>query len=103
MRVRFALLLVGLLGLLAVPVASADHSEGAALASAQGAYRWTIPATDVFGIEIRNRMWFNARRLADGTATGHFLYVQQAEGETFVFGVRVTCMGTPASNRAKVG
>jgi hypothetical protein len=103
MRVRFALLLVGLLGLLgllAVPTAS---SHNAAVASARGAYHWTIPATDIFGIEIRNAMWFEARRHADGTADGHFLYIQQAEGETFVFAVEVTCLGTPAPNRAKVG
>lgn len=101
MRVRFALLLVGLLGLLAVLPSPASSSH--VVASARGAYHWTIPATDVFGIEIRNQMWFKARRLADGTAVGRFFYIQQAEGETFVFAVDVTCLGTPAPNRAKVG
>jgi hypothetical protein len=103
MRLRFAVPLVALLGVLAAPVASAKHSDAGVVASAEGAYHWTIPATDVFGIEIQNAMWFNARRLADGTATGRFFYLQRAEGETFTFGVDVTCMRTPAPNRAKIG
>jgi hypothetical protein len=103
MRVRLVLLLVGLLALLAVPLAPASSSHHGVVASAKGAYHWTIPATDVFGIEITNQMWFKAHRHADGSATGRFLYIQQAEGETFVFAVDVTCLGTPAPNRAKVG
>jgi hypothetical protein len=103
MRVRFVLLLVGLLGLLAVSLAPPSSSHNGVVASARGAYHWTIPASDVFGIEIRNQMWFKARRSADGTATGHFLYIQQVAGETFAFAIDVTCLGTPAANRAKVG
>jgi hypothetical protein len=103
MRVRLVMLLAGLVGLLAVPLAAASGSHHGVVASAKGAYQWTIPASDVFGIEIRNQMWFKAHRFSDESATGRFVYVQQAEGETFVFAVDVTCLGTPAPNRAKVG
>jgi len=103
MRLRWAFLLVALLGVLASPAASAKLSDNGVVASAEGAYQWTISETDVFGIEIENAMWFNARRLADGSVTGRFFYIQRAEGETFAFGVDVTCFGAPATNRAKIG
>jgi hypothetical protein len=104
MRVRTALLLVGIAGLLAVPVATAERSGHTnRLATAEGHVHWTIPLPNAFGVEIKNRLSFEARQRAGGGATGHFSYVQIADGQTYKFKVSVTCMGIYDGNRAKIG
>ena len=99
MRLRTILTLVALVAFLAVPAAAADQGSSA---SAKGAVTWTIPP-ETFGVEIHNILAFTAKARPDGTADGRFLYIQTAEGESFVFGVDVTCMKTYDGNRAKIG
>ena len=60
MRVRTLLLLIGIVGVFAVPVAVADDSKNATVAFAKGNVRWTIPLPNAFGVEVGNHLWFNA-------------------------------------------
>ena len=86
--------------LLAIPTASA----GGAAASANGSAHWTIPLPNAFGVEVENRtLSFNARKHADGSASGRFEYHQVVEGQAFRFNVSVTCMTVFDGNRAKLG
>ena len=105
MHVRIAsLALVGTVGLLAVPAATAAPPHGAVVASANGGVHWTIPLPNPFGVEVRNQpLAFNARKYEDGSATGRFEYHQVVEGESFNFNVDVTCMNIYDGNRAKIG
>jgi hypothetical protein len=100
MHIRTALAIVALL--LAVPATSTAGSGGP-VQSATGGIHWTIPP-DVFGIEVGNQpLAFNARKYADGSVSGHFTYHQVGGGESFNFGVEVTCMNVYDVNRAKIG
>jgi hypothetical protein len=102
MRVRRALVLIGIGGLLSVSSAAAE--PGAPVASANGGAHWTIELPNPFGVEVWNRaLSFNARKYADGSVDGHFEYHQVVEGEAFVFNVDVTCMNVYDGNRAKIG
>jgi hypothetical protein len=104
MHVRTAVALVAIAGLLAIPVAAAGGSGGAAVASASGGVHWTIPLPNQFGVEVWNRtLAFNARRYADGSVSGRFEYHQVVEGEAFKFNVDVTCFEVYDGNRAKIG
>ena len=70
MHVRTPLALLGIAGLLAVPVAAAGGS-GAVVASAEGSSHWTIPLPNAFDVEVWNRtLSLNTRRYADGSITG---------------------------------
>jgi hypothetical protein len=103
MRVRNFLVLLVSAGLLAVPVAGAAQGGGA-VASANGGVHWTIPLPNPFGVEVRNQpLSFHARKYADGSAEGSFVYHQIVEGESFNFHVDVTCMNVYDGNRAKIG
>ena len=103
MHVRKALAFAGLAALLAVPAAAASRSESAVVASANGGIHWTIPLPNAFGVEVVSQpLAFNARRYADGSADGHFVYRQSAGGDTVEFNVDVTCMNV-YGNRAKIG
>jgi hypothetical protein len=103
MHVRKALLLVALAALLAVPAAAASQSGNAVVASATGGIHWTIPLPNLFGVEVVSQpLAFDARRYADGSADGHFVYRQSAGGDTVEFDVDVTCMNV-YGNRAKIG
>ena len=102
MRVRTALAIVAVL--LAVPATTAAGSGRDVVASANGGIHWTIPLPNDFGVEVRNQpLAFNARKYADGTVSGHFTYHQIVEGESFNFGVDVTCVNVYDGNRAKIG
>ena len=102
MHVRSVLALAGVAGLLAVPFAIA--SPGGSVQSATGGIHWTIPLPNPFEVEVRNQpLAFTARKDADGNVTGHFTYHQVVEGESFNFGVDVTCMNIYDGNRAKIG
>ena len=102
MRVRSLIALIGLVGLLAVPTATAK--SGDVVASANGGVHWTIPLPNPFGVEVRNQpLAFNARKYADGSVSGQFNYHQIVEGESFNFNVDVTCMNVYDGNRAKIG
>jgi len=104
MQVRRALTLLGIAGVLAVPVTAAAQSGGAVLASANGSAHWTIPLPNAFGVVVENRtLAFNARKYEDGSVTGQFEYHQVVEGEAFKFHVDVTCMNVYDGNRAKIG
>lgn len=101
MHVRTALVVVGIAGLLAAPTAAG--SQGDVVASATGGIHWTIPAPNAFGGEVVSQpLAFNARRYADGSAAGEFVYHQTFAGETVAFNVDVTCMNV-YGNRAKIG
>ena len=93
---------------------------GSLAAKAEGNYDFFIPADfngGIFGIDIDNRLTFNARRTADGAVTGHYSYTQSALGQDFIFSGVITCFqiydtpvlvrfpGIPAmtQNRAKWG
>jgi hypothetical protein len=103
MHARFALALLGIIGLFAVPFAAAK-SGGAVVASANGGVHWTIPLPNAFGVEVKNQpLAFNARKYADGSVSGQFEYHQIVEGDTFKFNVDVTCMNVYDGNRAKIG
>jgi hypothetical protein len=102
MRVRHLLAVVGVAGLLVVP-ATASGDSGL-VASARGGAHWTIPLPNAFDVEVTNQpLAFNARKYADGTATGQFEYHQIVEGESFNFHVDVTCLNVYDGNRAKIG
>jgi len=103
MHVRTALALAGSTALLAVPFATATPGEEV-VASANGGVHWTIPLPNPFGVEVLNQpLAFNARKQADGSASGQFEYHQIVEGESFDFNVDVTCMNVYDGNRAKIG
>ena len=93
---------------------------GSLAIKAEGNYDFFIPADfngGIFGIDIDNRLTFNARRSADGEVTGHYSYTQSALGQDFIFSGDITCFqiydtpvlvrfpGIPAmtGNRAKWG
>lgn len=98
MRTLWAL--AALAVLLAIPTASAARAD----ASASGSAHWTIPLPNAFGVEVQNRtLSFNARKHADGSASGRFEYHQVVEGEAFIFNVSVTCLNVYDGNRAKIG
>jgi len=104
MRVRSALALVGIAGLLAIPVAALAGLNQTVVASASGGIHWTIPLPNAFGVEVQNQpLAFNARKYADGSVDGRFEYHQIVEGESFDFNVDVTCMNVYDGNRAKIG
>ena len=104
MHVRHAVLLVGIAGMLALPVASAGGSGGAIAASANGSSHWTIPLPNQFGVVVENRtLSFNARKYEDGSVSGQFEYHQVADGEAFKFNVDVTCLNVHDGYRAKLG
>ena len=103
MRLRNVFALVGIAGLLAVPVA-ASQSGNAVVESASGGVNWTIPLPNAFGVEVVSQpLAFIANKYADGSVSGHFEYIQKAGGNTFKFGVEVTCMNVYGGNRAKIG
>jgi hypothetical protein len=103
MRLRNVFALVGIAGLLAVPVA-ASQSGNAVVESASGGVHWTIPLPNAFGVEVVSQpLAFIANKYADGSVSGHFEYTQKAGGDTFKFGVEVTCMNVYGGNRAKIG
>jgi hypothetical protein len=104
MRVRNSLALVGITGLLAVPVTAVAASNETVVASASGGVHWTIPLPNAFGVEVQNQpLAFNARKYADGSVSGQFEYHQIVEGESFDFNVDVTCINVYGGNRAKIG
>jgi hypothetical protein len=89
--------------ILAVQAAAAPAGSSL-VASANGGVHWTIALPNPFGVEVWNRaLAFDARKYADGSATGRFEYHQVVEGEAFVFNVDVTCMNVYDGNRAKLG
>jgi hypothetical protein len=102
MRVRRALVLVAVGGLLSVSTAAAE--SGAPAVSATGGAHWTIELPNPFDVEVLNRtLSFNARKYADGSVSGRFEYHQVVEGEAFIFNIDVTCMNVYDGNRAKIG
>ena len=104
MRARNALTLLGIAGVLAIPVGAAAQTGSTLVASANGSAHWTIPLPNAFGVEVWNRtLSFNARKYADGSVTGQFEYQQVVEGEAFKFNVDVTCLNVYGGNRAKIG
>jgi hypothetical protein len=102
MRVRSIVLGAALLGLLAVPVATAHDSDRRVVGKTRGDIEWTIPP-DVFGAEVGNDLEFKARKRADGSADGWIHYVQTFQGESFEFEIDVTCLEFYDGNRAKLG
>jgi hypothetical protein len=104
MRVRRALVLIGIGGLLSISTTTAAAETGAPMASANGGAHWTIELPNPFEVEVWNRtLSFNARKYADGSVDGRFEYHQVVEGEAFTFNVDVTCMNVYDGNRAKIG
>ena len=102
MHLRSIFELVGMACALAIPPALAATDRP--VASANGGVHWTIPLPNAFGVEVLNQpLAFNARKDADGAASGRFTYHQIVEGESFDFGVDVTCMNVYDGNRAKIG
>lgn len=101
--VRMRRIGIALAALLVVASAGIAEDHGPVVARATGGYYFTVPETDVFGIEIGNRYAFNARRYADGTVGGVFEYRQSIGGETGRIHVSVTCMQVYDGNRAKIG
>ena len=102
MHLRTALALAAAFGLFVLP--SSATAGGDVVASASGGIHWTIPLPNAFGVEVQNQpLAFNARKHADGSASGHFTYHQIVEGESFDFVVNVTCMNVYDGNRAKIG
>lgn len=100
MRARGALAIIA--AMLVLP-ATAGGSGGVA-ASASGGIHWTIPLPNAFGVEVGNQpLAFNAKKYADGRVSGHFTYHQVVEGQSFNFGVDVTCLVIYDGNRAKLG
>jgi hypothetical protein len=103
MHLRKTLVVIGVAALFAFPAAGAAQTDNAVVASAIGGIHWTIPLPNAFGVEVVSQpLAFNARRYADGSADGHFVYRQRAGGETVQFDVDVTCMNV-YGNRAKIG
>ena len=104
MRLRNVIALLGIAGLLAVPVATSSASGNAVVESASGGIHWTIPLPNVFGIEVVSQpLAFDATKYSDGSVSGHFEYIQKAGGDTLKFGVDVTCVNVYGGNRAKIG
>jgi hypothetical protein len=104
MRARNALALLGIAGVLAIPVGAAAQSGNAIVASANGSAHWTIPLPNVFGVVVWNRtLSFDAQKYADGSVDGQFEYQQIVEGEAFKFNVDVSCLNVYDGNRAKIG
>jgi hypothetical protein len=102
MRLSKLVAIIATVGALAIPVAAS--AGGDVVASASGGAHWTIPLPNAFGVEVLNQpLAFNARKHADGSASGHFTYHQIVEGESFNFVVDVTCMGIYDGSRAKIG
>ena len=102
MHLRMLFVLVAAAALFAIP--SSATADSGVVASATGGIHWTIPLPNAFGVEVGNQpLAFNARRYADGSASGHFTYHQIVEGESFNFVVDVTCMSVYDGNRAKIG
>ena len=100
MRLRIAVALAGLAGLLAVPFAAATPP----VTSASGGVHWTIPLPNPFGVEVVNQpLSFTALKDADGNVSGQFVYHQVVEGTSFNFNVDVTCFNVYDGNRAKIG
>ena len=98
MRLRFAVALAGLTGLLAVPFATATPP----VISASGGVHWTIPLPNQFGVEVVNQpLSFTALKDADGNVSGQFVYHQVVEGTSFNFDV--TCFNVYDGNSAKIG
>src|SRR5947207_13907764 len=82
MRPRNLIALLGIAGLLAVPVAAAAGSGNPVVESASGGIHWTIPLPNVFGVEVVSQpLAFTAAKYADGSVSGHFEYIQKAGGE----------------------
>jgi hypothetical protein len=103
MRLRNVFAFTAIVGLLAVPVA-ASQPGNAVVESANGGIHWTIPLPNAFGVEVVSApLAFTASKYADGSVSGHFEYIQKAGGDTFKFGVDVTCMNVYGANRAKLG
>ena len=93
---------VALVLVVAAPAADADGNR--VVASANGGYHWTISEDDIFGIEVTNRhLNVNARKHADDTSSGIFVYDQVVDGDSFRFVISVTCFEVYDGNRAKVG
>ena len=104
MRLGNVFALLGIAGLLAVPVAAASASGNPVAESASGGIHWTIPLPNVFGVEVVSQpLAFTASKYANGSVSGHFDYIQEAGGETVRFAVDVTCMNVYGGNRAKIG
>src|SRR5438552_5029090 len=104
MRLRSVFAFAATACLLAVPLAVASPSGNAIVESASGGIHWTIPLPNVFGVEVVSQpLAFTATKYADGRVSGHFEYIQKAGGDTFKFGVDVTCMNVYGGNRAKIG
>ena len=102
MHLRKLVPFIAAAGLFVIPTSAT--AGGDVVASANGGVHWTIPLPNPFGVEVRNQpLAFTARKHADGSATGHFTYHQVVEGESFNFGVDVTCMNVYDGNRAKIG
>jgi hypothetical protein len=101
MRARGALAIVAA-AMLVLPATAGGG--GGVVASASGGIHWTIPLPNAFGVEVGNQpLAFNATKYADGRVSGHFTYHQVVEGESFNFGVDVTCLVIYDGNRAKLG
>ena len=101
MCARTALVILALM--LVLPAAAAGE-DGGIVASASGGVHWTIALPNPFGVEVGNQpLAFNAKRHADGRVSGHFTYHQVVEGQSFNFGVDVTCFVIYDGNRAKIG
>jgi len=103
MRLRSILAIAGVVPLLSVPCALSAPGAESVVAAANGGVHWTIPLPNVFGVEVGNRLTFNARKYADGSANGQFEYLQTVEGTTFTFHGNVTCINVYDGNRAKLG
>jgi hypothetical protein len=104
MRARNAWALLGIAGVLAIPVGAAAQPTDTVVASANGSAHWTIPLPNAFGVVVWNRtLSFDARKYADGSVAGQFEYHQVVEGEAFKFNVGVTCLNVYDGNRAKIG
>ena len=103
MRVRTVFAAVGMAALLAVPVATATESDQAVVAAAKGNVEWTIALPNPFDVVVGNDLKFNARKHADGSASGKIHYIQTVEGESFEFRIDVTCLEFYDGNRAKLG
>jgi hypothetical protein len=105
MRARHITALIGIVAAFAVALpATATGGHPRVVATATGAVHWTIELPNPFGVEVRNEpLAFAARRYADGSAAGYFVYRQIVEGQSFSFLVEVTCMGIYDGNRAKIG
>jgi hypothetical protein len=104
MRARNAWALLGIAGVLAMPVGAAAQPAETVVASANGSAHWTIPLPNAFGVVVGNRtLSFDAVKYADGSVAGRFEYHQVVEGEAFKFNVDVTCLNVYDGNRAKIG